>query len=78
MRFLIKRGQRFVSEPGMNYSGPGEIISENLKATPHAYHPASNVVYTIEEQEAEDRRQRRIGRLRTASRLPSGKTWETF
>ena len=30
------------------------------------------------EQEAEDRRQRRIGRLRTASRLPVGKTWETF
>ena len=25
-----------------------------------------------------DRRQRRIGRLRTASRLPAGKTWETF
>ena len=62
----------------MNYSGPGEIISENLKATPHAYHPASNVVYTIEEQEAEDRRQRRIGRLHATFRLPSGKTWETF
>ena len=30
------------------------------------------------EQEAEDRRQRRIGRLRTSSRLPAGKTWETF
>ena len=30
------------------------------------------------EQEAGDRRQRRIGRLRTASRLPAGKTWETF
>ena len=30
------------------------------------------------EQEAEDRRQRRISRLRTASRLPAGKTWETF
>ena len=30
------------------------------------------------EQEAEDRRQRRIGRLRTTSRLPAGKTWETF
>ena len=29
------------------------------------------------EQEAEDRRQRRIGRLRTSSRLPAGKTWET-
>ena len=29
------------------------------------------------EQEGEDRRQRRIGRLRTSSRLPAGKTWET-
>ena len=30
------------------------------------------------EQEAEDRRHRRINRLRRESRLPSGKTWETF
>ena len=30
------------------------------------------------EQEAEDRRQRRTNRLRRESRLPSGKTWETF
>ena len=30
------------------------------------------------EQEAEDRRHRRITRLRRESRLPSGKTWETF
>ena len=30
------------------------------------------------EEEAEDRRQRRINRLRKESRLPSGKTWETF
>ena len=30
------------------------------------------------EQEAEDRRHRRISRLRRESRLPSGKTWETF
>ena len=30
------------------------------------------------EQEAEDRRQRRINRLRKESRLPAGKTWETF
>ena len=29
------------------------------------------------EQEAEDRRHRRINRLRKESRLPSGKTWET-
>ena len=30
------------------------------------------------EQEAEDRRHRRVNRLRKESRLPSGKTWETF
>ena len=30
------------------------------------------------EEEAEDRRHRRISRLRKESRLPSGKTWETF
>ena len=30
------------------------------------------------EQEAEDRKQRRINRLRRESGLPSGKTWETF
>ena len=30
------------------------------------------------EQEAEDRRQRRINRLRKDSKLPSGKTWDTF
>ena len=30
------------------------------------------------EPEAEDRRQLRINRLRKESRLPSGKTWETF
>ena len=30
------------------------------------------------EQEADDRRHRRINRLRQASKLPSGKTWETF
>ena len=30
------------------------------------------------EQEAEDRRHRRITRLRQESRLPAGKTWETF
>ena len=29
------------------------------------------------EQEAENRRHRRINRLRRESRLPSGKTWET-
>ena len=32
----------------------------------------------VMEEEAEDRRHRRIDRLRKESRLPSGKTWETF
>ena len=30
------------------------------------------------EQEAEDRRIRRVDRLRRASKLPTGKTWDTF
>ena len=38
---------------------------------------ALETLLEVLEQEAEDRRQRRIGRLRTASRLPVGKTWET-
>ena len=39
---------------------------------------ALETLLEVLEQEAEDRRQRRIGRLRTASRLPACKTWETF
>ena len=39
---------------------------------------ALETLLEVLEQEAEDRRQRRIVRLRTASRLPAGKTWETF
>ena len=43
-----------------------------------AGHGDALALLEVLEQEAEDRRQRRIGRLRTASRLPAGKTWETF
>ena len=39
---------------------------------------ALETLLEVLEQEAEDRRQRRIDRLRTASRLPAGKTWDTF
>ena len=39
---------------------------------------ALETLLEVLEQEAEDRWQRRIGRLRTASRLPVDKTWETF
>ena len=40
--------------------------------------PALPTFLEVLEQEAEDRRQRRISRLRKESRLPAGKTWETF
>ena len=36
------------------------------------------VFLEVLEQEAEDRKQRRVNRLRKESRLPPGKTWETF
>ena len=36
------------------------------------------ILLEVLEQEAEDRRHRRINRLRRESRLPSGKTWEIF
>ena len=39
-----------------------------------ALHPSLEVL----EQEADDRRYRRINRLRQRFKLPSGKTWETF
>ena len=39
---------------------------------------ARPIFLEVLEQEAEDRRHRRINRLRQGSRLPSGKTWETF
>ena len=39
---------------------------------------ALETLLEVLEQEAEGRRQRRIGRLRTASRLSSGKIWKTF
>ena len=38
---------------------------------------ALSIFLEVLEQEAEDRRHRRINRLRQSSRLPSGKTWET-
>ena len=42
------------------------------------YGDALSTFLEVLEQEAEDPWQRRIGRMRTASRLPAGKTWETF
>ena len=42
-------------------------------------HPdALQSLLEVLEQEAEDRRQRRIIRLRRASKLPAGKTWDTL
>ena len=39
---------------------------------------ALHTLVEVLEQEAEDRRQRRIIRIRRAARLPVGKTWDTF
>ena len=39
---------------------------------------ALGTLLDVMEQEAEDRRIRRVDRLRRASKLPAGKTWETF
>ena len=49
--------------PRFTAAGHGEALSTLLE---------------VLEQEAEDRKQRRIIRRRRESRLPSGKTWETF
>ena len=44
---------------------------------PAGHGDALPTLLKVLEQEAEDRRHRRINRLRRESRLPSGKTWET-
>ena len=46
--------------------------------TTAGHRDALETLLEVLEQEAEDRRQRRIIRLRRASRLPVGKTWDTF
>ncbi len=61
MPFLVKRGPHFVTQPGVDYGGPGEIIAQNQQAivvkwprgkhwtangAPYAYHPATTIVYT--------------------------------
>ena len=48
------------------------------RVTEAGYGDALSTFLEVLEQEAEDRRHRRINRLRQASRLPSGKTWEAF
>ena len=49
-----------------------------VRFTEAGHGDALSTFLEVLEQEAEDRRHRRINRLRQASRLPSGKTWETF
>jgi DNA replication protein DnaC len=42
------------------------------------HHDAMEVVYEVLEAERDDRQERRVQRLRQASRLPPGKTFETY
>ena len=56
-------------------SAATEMVPRLLAA---GHDDALATVREVLEVEAEDRRQRRIGRLRRASRLPPGKTFDTF
>ena len=53
-------------------------VQERFDRRPKPRQMPWQLSWTVLEQEAEDRRHRRISRLRRESRLPSGKTWETF
>ena len=55
-----------------------ETAADATQFTAAGHGDALATFLEVLEQEAEDRRHRRINRLRRESRLPSGKTWETF
>ena len=63
--------------PSIPVAHPGGAVGVP-RFTAAGHGDALETLLEVLEQEAEDRRQRRIGRLHTASRLPAGKTWETF
>ena len=55
------------------------LASETVGRFSEAGHAdALQTLVEVLEQEAEDRRIRRVDRLRRASKLPAGKTWDTF
>ena len=55
------------------------LASETVDRFREAGHDhALTTLVEVMEQEAEDRRIRRVDRLRRASKLPAGKTWDTF
>lgn len=55
------------------------LASETVDRFREAGHDeALPTLVEVMEQEAEDRRIRRVNRLRRASKLPAGKTWDTF
>ena len=55
------------------------LAAETVARFSEAGHAAAlPTLVEVLEQEAEDRRIRRVDRLRRASRLPVGKTWDTF
>ena len=55
------------------------LAAETVERFSEAGHAdALSTLLEVMEQEAEDRRIRRVNRLRRASKLPAGKTWDTF
>ena len=62
--------------PPIQAAHHGDPVGGRFTAAGHG--DALSTFLEVLEQEADDRRQRRIDRLRKVSRLPLGKTWETF
>ena len=70
--------QERIGELGHQFKLPTMGAQSVARFTEADHGDALATFLEVLEQEAEDRRHRRINRLRQASRLPSGKTWETF
>ena len=63
---------------GGQFKLPTVAAEATPRFTAAGHGDALPIFLEVLEQEAEDRRHRRINRLRRESKLPSGKTWETF
>ena len=67
-----------ISQLCSEFKLPTVGVEAGPRFTAAGHTDALHTLVEVLEQEAEDRRQRRIIRIRRASRLPVGKTWDTF
>ena len=70
--------QERIGELCREFKLPTMGVQSVARFTEAGHGDALPIFLEVLEQEAEDRRHRRINRLRQASKLPAGKTWETF